>query len=125
MGRGGCLRRAFTHRSKTVSIEKKNTAAALTAKIRTYNIGRLFCPHAQFPRPGMYLVARTSADPEPLAKAVIGEIHAVDQNLPVDASTHDAGPDSPIAGAPALLDEHAGGVRGLSQCFSAAWAFMA
>ena len=34
---------AFTHTRKTVSIEKKNTAASLTATILTYNIGRLFC----------------------------------------------------------------------------------
>ena len=45
----------------------------------------VYYPHAQSPRPGMFLVVRTSADPEPLAKAVIGEIHAVDPNLPVYA----------------------------------------
>jgi putative ABC transport system permease protein len=39
----------------------------------------------------MYIVARTSSDPAAIAGSIVGEIHAVDSNVPVyDISTMDA-----------------------------------
>jgi putative ABC transport system permease protein len=43
----------------------------------------VYFPHKQQVSTGMYLVARTTSDPAPLAGAIVREIHAVDSNAGV------------------------------------------
>jgi len=51
----------------------------------------VYYPQAQNTDNTMYIVARTSSDPAAMATSIIGEIHALDANVPVyDISTMDA-----------------------------------
>jgi ABC-type antimicrobial peptide transport system permease subunit len=48
----------------------------------------VYFPHKQQRGNGMYVVARTTVDPESVARAMIGEVHAIDHDAPVyDVST--------------------------------------
>jgi predicted permease len=48
-----------------------------------------YLPFAQGYEPDMVLVARTAGDPGPIAAALVGEVRALDPELPVETSTMD------------------------------------
>ncbi len=60
-----------------------------------------------------YQVARASGDPAALSAALVRAIHEIDPTIPGLRHPDDDGPDERLAGAAAVLDDHAGCVRGV------------
>jgi predicted permease len=64
------------------------TIAGVVGVVKEYGLDTdtrmvVYYPHAQAPDGTMFLVARTTTDPASMANAIIGQVHALDPDVPV------------------------------------------
>ena len=64
------------------------TIAGVVGVVKEYGLDTdtrmvVYYPHAQAPDGSMFLVARTTTDPASMANAIIGQVHALDPDVPV------------------------------------------